>query len=42
MCLDTGGIKWLGKWTDNPSSLPGAWDNDLRRKQVAANIGSKS
>ncbi|MBP5182329.1 MAG: hypothetical protein J6331_04800, partial [Lentisphaeria bacterium] len=38
MCLDTGGIQWLGKWTDNPSSLPGAWDNDLRRKQVAANI----
>ena len=38
MCLDTGGIHWLGKWEDNPASLPDAWTDALRRKQVAANI----
>ena len=38
MCLDTGGIHWLGKWVDNPASLPNAWTDELRRKQIAANI----
>ena len=38
MCLDTGGLQWLGKWEDNPATLPDAWTDSLKRKQVAANI----
>ncbi|MBO4304650.1 MAG: hypothetical protein J6A21_08705 [Lentisphaeria bacterium] len=28
MCLDTGGIQWLGRWRPNPATLPTSWGND--------------
>ena len=37
-CFDTGGIQWLGGWVNNPASYPGNWTEDLKRKQIAANI----